>query len=217
MPTRPDIEVEKNPILQKPKMKDGKIVRYNPRDRASVGLAPTGGYMELGLTTVDDFSMTMDCKGGICGSDLQAVYGENHENWEDSVARDSSLYSKYNDETKPEKKMNQLKSARDSKYFEDFDPQVQRQIDEEERQKQQMQKIKEMHLRKQDAYYDEYANRMLGAGDSFQNAMMQRNMETRTLNNNDTNPVFVPPQVSQQQYHKQNIQDYRYFSNQQYR
>ena len=163
MPSRPDIEAYTPTEFAKPEMIDGRIVNYVPKDIESVGIQSSHGvgFAELGLTTVDDFSMSMSCKGGICGSDLMSVYGTNNENWEDSVARDKDLYAKYNDETAPEKKMSKLRSHRKTFDFKDIDPAIQRQIDEEERQTTRMQEMRNSYIQDQDKYYDEYAQRSL--------------------------------------------------------
>jgi curved DNA-binding protein CbpA len=162
MPTRADIEVTKNPVLERAQMKDGRLINYVPKDQESFGLqAPGVGYTELGITTVEDFSMTMDCKGGICGSDLMSVYGQNNENWEDSVARDQSLYAKYNDQTRPEKKMNRLHNDRKNFDFKDVDPEIQRQIDQEKAAEERMERMRRSFVSSQDRYYDEFASRAL--------------------------------------------------------
>lgn len=161
MPVRADIDVTKNPKLAKAPMKNGQIIRHVPKDQASFGMEPNGSYAELGITNIQDFSMTMDCKGGICGSDLMAVYGQNTENWEDSVARDRNLYSKYNDETRIDKKMNLLRSERENFDFKAVDPEIQRQIRQEEEMNRKMDQMRASYIQSQDRYYDEYASRML--------------------------------------------------------
>jgi hypothetical protein len=163
MPARPDIEAYTPTEFAKPEMVDGRIAKYIPKDIESVGIQASHGvgFAELGLTTVDDFSMSMSCKGGICGSDLMSVYGTNNENWEDSVARDKELYNKYNDTTAPERKMSKLRSSRKTFDFKDVDPTIQRQIDEEERQNKRMQAMRQSYIQDQDRYYDEFAQRTI--------------------------------------------------------
>jgi hypothetical protein len=41
-----------------------------------------------------------------------SVYGHNHENWEDSVARDPELYEKYNDKSKLTSRLKQIQRDR---------------------------------------------------------------------------------------------------------
>lgn len=202
MPVRSDIEVSKNPILSKPEMVNGKIVRYVPKDTASVGLAPTGGFMELGVTVIDDFSMTMDCKGGICGSDLMSVYGQNNENWEDSVARDEKLYKKYNDQTRPEKKMNNLKNYRDQNATPKFDPRIQKQIDEENAKNEKMKSVRNSYLKQQDDYYENYSKRTIAnhANNTRQHPFQQQTppqLQQQPTRTNNFSQTQRPPQFQE--------------------
>ncbi len=118
--TRGTIDVAVNPKLERAAMNpDGTIVRHNPLGKSSFNLVSNAiGFTELGLTKIDDFSVTVKgAKSSLGGSDLMAVYGSNNEYWEDSAMRDKELSDKYNDTTTIDKKLNNHLATR-----KDFDP-----------------------------------------------------------------------------------------------
>jgi hypothetical protein len=154
--SRPDIQVSREkPSLEKPDYTNGKLVQYVPKDLDSVGiLTHKVSYAELGLNQVNDFSVKLQCKGSICGSDLMAVYGQNNEYWEDSVLRDKDLSSKFLDKTAPEKKMNEHLGQRSNFNFKEIDPAVQRSLMTEELSYQNSEKLRQLHQQKMDNYYN---------------------------------------------------------------
>jgi curved DNA-binding protein CbpA len=160
--SRSDISVTKNPKLAVPEMHNGSIVVKDPY-RAAEEMVLSGraignplGCYELGATNITDFSTlckTRSGKDSIMCSDLMAVYGENNENWEDSVARDRTLHEKFNDQTRPEQKMNKYKGERASFDHKAIDDKVQRQIDLEKEMMKQQELIRATQLQKSDMYY----------------------------------------------------------------
>jgi len=109
-----DVPIETPKIFHRPDMKDGRIVEYIPDSSPFAG---TGlNYEELGLTNISDFSVTLSGKGGLIGSDLMSVYGQNYEPWEHTVKRDAKLHAKYNDEMNINARMAQMESARGGIY-----------------------------------------------------------------------------------------------------
>jgi len=105
-----DIEISKPSSFQIPEMKDGSLVEYVPD--STIFSDTTSGFQELGITNISNFSMTTSGKGSIGGVDLMSVYGQNFENWEDTVRRDPNLYSKYNDNTNIASKAARLEDTR---------------------------------------------------------------------------------------------------------
>lgn len=110
----PDIDVPTAKVFGRPNMKDDRLVEYIPDSSpfASAGL----DYQELGLTNVSDFSVTTTGKGGLVGSDLMSVYGQNYEPWADTVKRDKVLSEKYFSETNVNERMARMESSRGDIY-----------------------------------------------------------------------------------------------------
>lgn len=134
------------------------IVNYLPKEAAVLlGETSSIGYQELGITTVDDFSMvTGSCKGKLCGSDLMSVYGKNKENWEDSVSKNKQLFDRYNDDTDLTKKMNSIQGSRAGIYSEPLDKDIQKKIDEDIETAKMMENIRQRNLQKVEGYYTNY-------------------------------------------------------------
>jgi len=152
--SRQDIEVLKNPEQIPRKLNNGALVNYDyfaDQNCLTLGKCPVS---ELGLTKINDFSITITNNAGISlyGTDLMEVYGQNNETWEESVKRDPKLYQTYNDTTDISRKMNQYKSGRDVTIAID-DPIIKQ---EELRNKQMIQKMEQarnQHLQKEYEYY----------------------------------------------------------------
>ncbi len=151
--SRPDISVQTPSILKRPDMKDGRIVSYGIRENFLLS-EPSVGYAEIGLSNVEDFSITVGGISSDCihGSDLMAVYGQNYEYWEDSVKRDKNIYDKYNDTLAPEKKMNSHLSERSNLSYEP-DLEIQREIDLENKRKEKLEELRKYQAKKEDNYY----------------------------------------------------------------
>lgn len=97
-------------LFVRPEMKDNRIVEYLPE---AIPLSNSNvSHQELGLTNISDFSMSTSGKGGLHGSDLNAVYGQNLEYWEDTVKRDAVLSAKFSDTISVNKKFTGLEAER---------------------------------------------------------------------------------------------------------
>ena len=119
---RQDIPVSVNQKRVPHKMDNGALVKYNYLDDQNCIKTGSCPVMELGLTNINDFSVKIGSgSASLAGSDLMSVYGQDTEYWEDSVKKDQQLYNKYSDETRPEKKMNNHLSERDSFNFKEID------------------------------------------------------------------------------------------------
>jgi hypothetical protein len=60
--------------------------------------------------------MTTVGKGGLGGTDLMSVYGNNYEPWEKTAMRDTKLSAKYTDDVDINKKMVQMEQDRGGIY-----------------------------------------------------------------------------------------------------
>jgi curved DNA-binding protein CbpA len=105
----PDIKIEKPK-----KIKENKIIEYVPDGLSYNNFI--NNNQELGLSSINDFSMSTDGKCAIYGSDLNKVYGDNNELWEDTVKRDSFLSSKYNNDTDINKRFMEMRNDRGNIY-----------------------------------------------------------------------------------------------------
>ncbi len=108
------ISVENSKNTKAPKMKDNRLTEYIP-DTTSF-FDSSSNYQELGLTNISDFSMTIQGKGSIHGTDLMSAYGNNMEPWEHTVKKDAALYAKYNDDEDITSKSNKIKTDRANIY-----------------------------------------------------------------------------------------------------
>lgn len=161
---RSQISVSEPKEFIEPDMHDGRLVQYIPKES---GFKPIGAssinYQELGLISVDDFSMsTGNCKGQLCGTDLMSVYGNNKENWETSVMRDESLHSRFNDQTDLNKKMNSMSSTRGNIYNEPKDRNLETQLREQDRMAQRMETIRRANMRNTELYYNDHTKSRIG-------------------------------------------------------
>jgi curved DNA-binding protein CbpA len=112
----------------------------------------TNNFTELGLTKINDFSFsTASCKNQFCGTDLKAAYGQNNEYWEDTVRRNTEISSKYNDTTKVDNKMNNFMSERETVTF---DPNIERQIQQEEYNRKKMEQLRQLKQKQTDNFYN---------------------------------------------------------------
>ncbi len=155
---RPNIDVPINPKQQKIKTNpDGTIVRHNPLDKNSFALVSNNlGFSELGIKHIGDFSVTVQSsKNSLSGSDLMAVYGSNKEYWEDSFMRDKELAAKFTDTTQVDKKLNIYQNERNGFDAKTVDPQIMRQLNEEERRYALMEKARIKNQMTQDQYYNQ--------------------------------------------------------------
>lgn len=95
-------------------MKDNRLKEYIPS--TTTFFDSSANYQELGITSISDFSMSIQGKGSISGTDLMSAYGNNMEPWEDTVRKDAKLYAKYNDMEDITAKTNKIKSDRANIY-----------------------------------------------------------------------------------------------------
>jgi curved DNA-binding protein CbpA len=118
---RAEISVEVNPKLVQRDLHNGELTKH--QYFADFNCQSNGSFnaTELGKSSISDYSLTIS-KGTVpCtyGSDLMAVYGTNHEPWEDSVRRDTELYNKYSDTTRVEKRLSKQINERENTNFND--------------------------------------------------------------------------------------------------
>lgn len=148
-----DVQIT-TPKLHVPDMKDNSVVEYIP-EFTDMLTNSSIKYNELGLVSVSDFSFTGVGKGSLHGTDLMSVYGQNFENWEDTVKRDKRLHSKFSDETNITKKMSQIESDRAGIYSAELDRKMLK--EEVNRNKTQMleENMRNMNLRQRDGFYNE--------------------------------------------------------------
>jgi hypothetical protein len=152
--TRPNIDVVKNPVQNKRKMnQDGTLVRFEPLDVNNFNTVGNIDCSILGLDKVSDYSVKLNC--GISGTDLMSAYGSNDEYWEDSVRRDPSLYERFNDTTKIDKKMNSHLVSRTNYDPKTIDPEIARKIEQEEQRRVEQQFNRNMYLQKKDQFLNQ--------------------------------------------------------------
>lgn len=159
----PDISVEPSKTFARPNMKDNRLVEYLPQ---AASFSNTGGlhHQELGLTTIQDFSIAPTGKCGIIGSDLNSVYGQNYENWEETVKRDAQLSAKYNDSVDVNKRLANFKSDRGNIYNLPLDQNMLRAELDRNSMLANQDKMRQMQQNKRDAYYNELNKGRLGNG-----------------------------------------------------
>jgi curved DNA-binding protein CbpA len=162
MTNRPDINVSMPEKFVGPEITNGRLVRFTPKE---VNLSGNyfGNCSELGLSTVEDFSFRIEAKANsIDCSDLMSVYGQNNENWEDSVKRDSELYQRFSDTTKVDKKLNMYMGQRtDIDIKRDRDPELDKQLAREYEQTRKIDELRSFRLKKENVFYsDEFRNRL---------------------------------------------------------
>jgi DnaJ-class molecular chaperone len=147
-----DISVENSKNTKGPKMKDNRLIEYVPD--STVFSNSSNNYQELGITSVSDFSTTIQGKGTIHGTDLMTAYGQNLEPWQTTVQRDAELYSKFNDQSDIVAKSNNLKSDRANIYNLPLD---QNMIDKENRHLEKLKKQENkrvLSMKTRDEYYN---------------------------------------------------------------
>jgi curved DNA-binding protein CbpA len=157
-----DIDVEASKIFQRPNMKDNRLVEYLPDSNVfgSIGM----DFQELGLTNISNFSMTTTGKGGLGGTDLMSVYGNNYEPWEKTIMRDPKLSAKFSDEGDVNKRMVRMEQDRGSIY----DLPIDNKMMEQERARnfatEQQEKIRMANKSYRDEYYNELNKGRLNDG-----------------------------------------------------
>ncbi len=158
----PDISVETPKTFARPDMKDNRLVEYIPEAAAfaNVGIS----HQELGLTSISDFSIAPSGKSGIIGSDLNSVYGQNFENWEETVKRDSHLSSKYNDDADVNKRLAAMESDRGGIYDLPLDQKMIRAELDRNTLLANQDRMKNMHQNKRDGYYNDLNKGRLNNG-----------------------------------------------------
>lgn len=149
--SRPDVSVTINPERVPHKMNNnGALIKYNYMEN-NINFNSGIPSMEIGVANVEDF--TVNIGSGLTGTDLMSVYGQNNEYWEDSVKKDSKLYSRFTDDTKVEKKMNSYLNERSAFNYSEIDDEInaeiQRQLDNEKR----LEQIRKIQVQKEDEYY----------------------------------------------------------------
>jgi curved DNA-binding protein CbpA len=109
-----NIPIETPSSFRVPDMKDNRLMEYIPEsaELSSISI----GHQELGITSVSNFSMTTSGKGSLAGTDLDSVYGQNFENWEDTIKRDTSMSSRFSDTGDITKRMSQMETSRGGIY-----------------------------------------------------------------------------------------------------
>jgi DnaJ-class molecular chaperone len=123
-----DISVVESKNVRKHKMKDNRLKEYVPSTTVFSGSSEN--YQELGLTDISDFSMTIEGKGSINGTDLMSVYGKNLEPWEVTFKRDSNAFSKFTDNQDVKTKAAQIQTDRGDIYNQPIDRKM---LDKEKR------------------------------------------------------------------------------------
>jgi len=151
----------------RPEIKDNKLIAYEP-EFLNTGSA-VGNFEELGLSNISDFSIESTGKGGLGGTDLMSVYGSNHEYWEDTVKRDSILFSKFNDSVDLSRKMESYNTGRHAEenskeiYKKDYgvgQNEQRRKITEDAQEK-----MRISNMSKRDEYYNDINRGMLESAD----------------------------------------------------
>ncbi len=156
------ISVENSKNTKAPKMKDNRLVEYIP-DTTSF-FDSSVNYQELGLTNVSDFSMTIQGKGSIHGTDLMSAYGNNMEPWEHTVRKDAALYAKYNDDEDVASKSNKIKTDRANIYNLPVDKNIDDDLNKysERMKKREIKRLSNMGVR--DEYYNSLNQGRLDSG-----------------------------------------------------
>lgn len=183
----PDMDVEASKIFQRPNMKDNRLVEYLPEGSGfgSIGM----DYQELGLTNVTDFSMTTTGKGGLGGTDLMSVYGNNYEPWEKTVMRDPKLAAKFSDEGNVNQRMAMMEHDRGSIY----DLPIDHKMMEAERARnfalEQQEKMRMANKNYRDEYYNELNKGRLNDGVPPRTIIIKKTSER----NKEMPMVQLPP------------------------
>lgn len=157
-----DVPVETPKVFARPDMKDNRLVEYIPDSAPLFGTSLN--HQELGITSVSDFSMTISGKGSISGTDLMSVYGQNYENWEDTVSRDPILNAKFNDGSDVSKRLTQMESSRGNVYNLPIDQKMLRAEMNHNTFLNSQEKIRQQNLNKRDEYFNELNRGKLNNG-----------------------------------------------------
>jgi curved DNA-binding protein CbpA len=154
---REDLPVSKPSFKQHAELHNGQLIS-KPKEIISSHVA--GQYEQLGLTKVDNFSVTLKCKpgdSGLCGTDLSEVYAHDYGYWENTFRNDKNLSKKFNDTMQPEKKMNMHLTERSNFNFKDIDPEITLRMKMEA---EQVAKMDDLHRMRQQKQIDDYYHKV---------------------------------------------------------
>jgi len=191
----PDIDVEASKIFHRPNMKDNRLVEYLPESKTfgSIGM----DYQELGLSNVSDFSMTTTGKGGLGGTDLMSVYGNNYEPWEQTVMRDPTLAAKFSDEGDIRQRMSKMENDRGAIY----DLPIDHKMMEAERARnfalEQQEKMRMAHENYRDEYYSELNKGRLNDGVPPRTMVINKKLQPGAQLPTQLSPMVQMQQVQQ--------------------
>ena len=200
----PDIDVEASKIFHRPNMNDNRLVDYLPESGfGGIGM----DYQELGLTNVSDFSMTTTGKGGLGGTDLMSVYGNNYEPWEKTIMRDPKLSAKFSDEADVRQKMAQMEQDRGSIYDLPIDYKMMEAEKARNFAMEQQEKMRMANKNFRDEYYNELNKGRLNDGVPQRSMTSTNKIEThpRQISSSNKHKVSYSSQSDRQTLNRQTL------------